>query len=44
MTDSRRKVRAPAAPVSRDSEAVSRAAVRQGPGEALPEEQALIEQ
>jgi hypothetical protein len=33
---SRRKVRAPAAPVTRDAETMSRAAERQGPGEALP--------
>ena len=33
---SRRKVRAPAAPVTRDTETMSRAAERQGPGEALP--------
>jgi hypothetical protein len=33
---SRRKVRAPAVPVSRDTETMSRAAERQGPGEALP--------
>jgi hypothetical protein len=33
---SRRKVRAAAAPVTRDTETMSRAAERQGPGEALP--------
>ncbi|UPK05422.1 DUF4157 domain-containing protein [Bradyrhizobium sp. 170] len=33
---SRRKVRAPAAPVTHDTETMSRAAERQGPGEALP--------
>jgi hypothetical protein len=37
MTDSdRRKIRARAAPVTRDAETMSRAAERQGPGEALP--------
>ena len=37
MTDSdRRKIRARAAPVMRDGDAMSRAAEQQGPGEALP--------